>query len=170
MCINQQHTDCIAAWHTTAFTPVHPTTTLSPNALPLIAPVAPLDIDLPSTPPVAFDDSFPIAPKQHNIPIAILGLSPHAAHLRVHWVSTLAMADSGSNVCITPDQSILMYVEPIDPIPLGVAITNAPHHTSLCTEQGYLCWNSPKWLRKERTVAPTTARHLCLPRTYHPDA
>ena len=32
------------------------------------------------------------------------------------------------------------------------------------------CWNSPKWLHQERTIAPTTDRHLCLPRTYRAKA
>jgi hypothetical protein len=51
------------------------------------------------------------------------------------------MADSGANVCITPDLSILVDIEDITPIPLGVALHMSdalPPQSSLCTKQGYL--------------------------------
>ncbi len=51
------------------------------------------------------------------------------------------MADSGANVCITPDPSILVDIEDIPPIPLGVALhpsDTSPTHSSLCSKQGYL--------------------------------
>ena len=48
------------------------------------------------------------------------------------------MADSGANVCITGDTSILVDLVDIDPIPLGVAVNSTDRKASLCTKQGFL--------------------------------
>ena len=48
------------------------------------------------------------------------------------------MADSGANVCITGDASILVDLVDIDPIPLGVAVNSKDTESSLCTKQGFL--------------------------------
>ena len=48
------------------------------------------------------------------------------------------MADSGANVCVTSDPSILVDVIDINPIPLGVAATSPDTPITFCTKQGYL--------------------------------
>ena len=48
------------------------------------------------------------------------------------------MADSGANVCVTSDPTILIDMIDIDPIPLGVAATSPDTPTTFCTKQGYL--------------------------------
>ena len=48
------------------------------------------------------------------------------------------MADTGANVCITSDESILIDVVDIDPIPLGVAVKSSDVSASLCTRRGFL--------------------------------
>jgi len=55
-------------------------------------------------------------------------------------VSTFTLADTGSNVCLTNDLSILEDVRDIDPSPLDVAImsTTPPQDTSMCTKMGYI--------------------------------
>ena len=49
-----------------------------------------------------------------------------------------SMADTGANVCITNDESILVDVVDIDPIPLGVAVKSLDSVASLCTRRGLL--------------------------------
>ena len=48
------------------------------------------------------------------------------------------MADTGANVCITGDRSILTNVVDIDPIPLGVVVHMQDSTHALCTQQGFL--------------------------------
>ena len=48
------------------------------------------------------------------------------------------MADTGANVCITGDPSILVDLVDIDPVPLGVAVKSTDTQASLCTKQGFL--------------------------------
>ena len=48
------------------------------------------------------------------------------------------MADSGANVCVTSNPSILIDMIDIDPIPLGVAVSSLDTKASFCTKQGYL--------------------------------
>ena len=48
------------------------------------------------------------------------------------------MADSGANICVTNDPTILLDMIDIDPIPLGVAATSPDTPTTFCTKQGYL--------------------------------
>lgn len=55
-----------------------------------------------------------------------------------HQTTPTSMADSGANVCITGDTSILVDLMDIDPIPLGVAVTSTDNTSSLCTKQGFL--------------------------------
>jgi len=50
----------------------------------------------------------------------------------------MSMADTGANVCITGDLSILVDVVDIDPIPLGVAVKSADTTASICTKKGFL--------------------------------
>jgi hypothetical protein len=51
---------------------------------------------------------------------------------------TTSMADSGANVCVTSNPSILVDMIDIEPIPLGVAATSPDAPTTFCTKQGYL--------------------------------
>jgi hypothetical protein len=48
------------------------------------------------------------------------------------------MADSGANVYVTSNPSILIDMIDIDPIPLGVAVSSTDTPASFCTKQGYL--------------------------------
>ena len=50
-------------------------------------------------------------------------------------VSTFTLADSGSNVCLTNDLSILEDVHDIPPSPLDVAVTGSD---SMCTKSGFV--------------------------------
>ena len=68
----------------------------------------------------------------HTHPITISGLNSS------NNVKPTSMADSGANVCITGDASILVDLVDIDPIPLGVAVNSKDTESSLCTKQGFL--------------------------------
>ena len=48
------------------------------------------------------------------------------------------MADTGANVCVTGDASILVDLVDIDPVPLGVAVKSTDTRASLCTKRGFL--------------------------------
>lgn len=48
------------------------------------------------------------------------------------------MTDSGANVCLTHNTSILVNIVDIPAIPLGVAVTQTDVTPSLCTKQGFL--------------------------------
>ncbi len=48
------------------------------------------------------------------------------------------MADTGANVCLTYNTSILVNITDIPPIPLGVANSQPTTAPSMCTQQGFL--------------------------------
>ena len=106
----------------------------SPTILPLPH-VAPFDLMfaddvvgvLPNHPPIYHS----AAHLTH--PITIVGLTSADQH---HTSSS--MADTGANVCVTGDASILVDLVDIDPIPLGVAVKSSDVQASLCTKRGYL--------------------------------
>jgi hypothetical protein len=74
-------------------------------------------------------------------------LLPHLTCMQIPVVNVTmsvqpsCLADSGTNVCVTNDPSLLIDVVEIDPVPLGVA-TSSPDAladpTSLCTHKGFL--------------------------------
>jgi hypothetical protein len=52
-----------------------------------------------------------------------------------------SLADSGTNVCVTNDPSLLIDVVEISPVPLGMATSSLDmptDPTSLCTHKGFL--------------------------------
>ena len=100
-----------------------------------IPPVAPFDMYFA-------DDVVGVMPSHSHIvhtaihhphPIRIVGLSNDQ-----YPPPTSSMADTGANVCITSDESILVDVVDIDPIPLGVAVKSSDINASLCTRRGLL--------------------------------
>ena len=71
----------------------------------------------------------------HNShPVTIVGLND----AQQSPPSSSSMADTGANVCITSDESILIDVVDIDPIPLGVAVKSSDITASLCSRKGFL--------------------------------
>lgn len=98
-------------------------------------------------PPTAFDftphDPQPFCLTDTGLPptnlrditLTVSGL-PTARTTRA--VATASMADTGANVCLTNDPSILVDITDITPIPLGVALSQPDSATSLCSQQGYL--------------------------------
>ena len=85
--------------------------------------------------------------------VGVLPSHPHLIHSAIHNSHPItivgltdnhkpppssSMADSGANVCITSDESILIDVVDIDPIPLGVAVKSSDVTASLCTRKGFL--------------------------------
>jgi hypothetical protein len=151
------YTNCLELWcHRT----LHPHGDVSSNAPPLY----------PAPPGSLLDSRTSIGPEDlNNFPYLQLGLIstpdpsrtfgdalsslrhdcllPHLTCMQVSVVDTIllgsvsSLADSGANVCITNDPSLLIDVVEIDPIPLGMAtsLPNAPTNpTSLCTHKGFL--------------------------------
>ena len=53
-------------------------------------------------------------------------------------LSTLSMADTGANVCITNDCTLLYNLWIITPVPLGVVVNNTGSSPALCSQQGFL--------------------------------
>ena len=68
------------------------------------------------------------------------------------------MADTGANVCVTGDASILVELVDIDPIPLGAAVKSTDTHASLCTKQGYPPHPSPGWYLPLSTIPVQSQR------------
>jgi hypothetical protein len=84
--------------------------------------------------PGVLDDVLPFFPSI-DVPITVAGLS--APTMRP---TPTSMADSGANVCITNDSSILINIRDIPLIPLGVALSSSTTDTAttMCTRQGEL--------------------------------
>ena len=99
--------------------PLHPFTFASPS-----------DANQPM-----LDDVIPFIPTV-DVPITVAGLSTPTTQL----AGLSSMADSGANVCITNDSSILINIRTIKPIPLGVALSPSTTDTTatMCTQQGEL--------------------------------
>ena len=70
------------------------------------------------------------------VPITIMGMTSAATHPRTH--PPTSMADSGANVCITSDISLLTDIVDIPPISLGVAVRSDDSTMAMCTQQGFL--------------------------------
>jgi hypothetical protein len=97
----------------------------------------PFDYAPPCT-TTSVDDVLPLTPSL-NIPITIAGLSTSRDTVDIQ-PHTSSMADSGANVCITNDPSILINIKEITPIPLGVALSPSTTDSTaaMCTQQGDL--------------------------------
>ena len=69
--------------------------------------------------------AFRMPSLSRGIPVTIVGMTSTNGHFSSHRFpsSTCLMADTGANVCITNDPSILTSVVDIPPITLGVAVT-----------------------------------------------
>jgi hypothetical protein len=157
-CVDDAHCSSLLQWvhhshpsitddpHTTAHMAVTPNATIAPiphsdtPALPShVALPAPFDLP-PSDPSVFFSDvnPWPAPPPNATLPVTIVGMGVNTGAPYLAKRHTTSMADSGANVCITSDPSILVDVTPIEPIPLGVALTSSDSTSAMCTQQGFL--------------------------------
>jgi hypothetical protein len=102
-------------------------------------PIYPFDIAHNIDPP-HFETTLPYT-SHGDIPITIIGMSltrHPSSDSPIMTPTGKSMADSGANVCVTHDLSLLTNIEDITPIPLGVAVSTSDHCTPLCTKRGYL--------------------------------
>ncbi len=155
-CVDHSHFSTLVAWST-----VHTLSACEEEPIPHLEPHSPNDSipgdedtwpmdfgQLPPTSPftiavadasTSFKDTLPISP-HHSVPIMILGMSLNGnAASQLSAVSHLnPMADSGANVCLTPDPTLLVNITDIPPVPLGVALSHLDDTGAVCRQQGYL--------------------------------
>ena len=87
-------------------------------------PIYPFDIAHNIDPP-HFETTLPYT-SHGDIPITIIGMSltrHPSSDSPIMTPTGKSMADSGANVCVTHDLSLLTNIEDITPIPLGVAVS-----------------------------------------------
>jgi hypothetical protein len=137
-CVDDNHLASTTSWGTTdtfdAGRFIHHLHDVSfPHPLPHLAPFAMAH----STTSLVLEDTLPFMSTQ-TIPVTILGLSLAAKPSSNPAPCNNTMADSGANVCLTFDPTLLVNIVDITPIPLGVALQQSDPTFLYCHRKGDL--------------------------------